>query len=270
MRTAGIPPQLARSRWRASPSERRALERERRHWERVRRSERAYGVQLRAVGRNVAQIIRGFSQPFDIHQLPELIQSLVGYAGILGPWANAVAERMIAEVTRRDASAWFKVSREIGSNLHQLVQNAPIGGVIRGLINDQVELIQSLPLQAATQAQTYTQEFVVSGQRYDELVDKILGLGDVTVNRATLIARTETAKAQSAIVEARAHHIGAEEYVWHTVRDNSVRDMHKRLEGSIQRWDSPPVAEANGERHHPGNFPNCRCWAEPMLPAVLV
>ena len=269
MRTSGLPPELKRSRWRANASERRALRREKAHWEKVRRAERGYAAQLRQVARNVENMIAGFTQPVDIHQLPELIDMLNGYARILDPWARATAMRMIAEVLRRDAGAWFKVSREIGANLRNMVENTPLGGVVRQLLDDQVTLITSLPVQAGRQVQAHVQDFVSSGIRYEELIPLIQGLGDLTVNRATLIARTETAKAQSAIVEARAKHVGADSYVWHTVRDGAVRPAHRELEGTIQRWDSPPVAEENGERHHPGNFPNCRCYAEPLFPAII-
>ena len=269
MRTAGLPPELRRSRWRPNAAERRELRRDKFYWERVRRAERAYAAQLRQVARNVANMVDAFAQPLDINQTPELVEMLHGYARILDPWARVTAARMIQEVSRRDAGAWFKVSREIGLNLREMIENAPIGGVIRRLLEDQVELITSLPIEAGRRVQAHTQEFVMGGKRYDELVDIVRSSGDVTVSRATLIARTETAKAQSAIVQARAQHIGSDHYIWHTVRDNAVRDMHRRLEGTVQDWSNPPVAEENGERHHPGNFPNCRCYAEPILPAVI-
>jgi SPP1 gp7 family putative phage head morphogenesis protein len=100
-------------------------------------------------------------------------------------------------------------------------------------------------------------DYATGGRRYADLVDMIRNTTGVTVSRATLIARTETAKAQSAIVQARSQTLGIEGYIWRTVMDIDVRPEHQRLEGTFHRWDDPPVAEASGERHHPGAFPNC-------------
>ena len=269
MRT-DIPPELARSRWRPTAAERRRLRQNREKWAQVRNAERAYATQVRAVARNVGTMIAPYTEPVDINQLPQLVQMLNDYAWLLDPWARATAARMIEEVTRRDAGAWFKVSREIGTNLREMIEHAPIGGVIRQLLEDQVHLIQDIPREAGQRIQAHTRDFVMEGKRYDELVDDIQGIIPATVTRATLIARTETAKAQSAIVEARAKHVGAHQYIWRTVRDAAVRDAHRALEGSVQSWADPPVAEERGDRHHPGNFPNCRCYAEPILDPVVI
>jgi SPP1 gp7 family putative phage head morphogenesis protein len=264
-----LPPELQRSRWRPTIAERRLLLRQQQHFERVRRAERGYAARLRAIARNVGHLISAFT-PGDSEALPEMLEMLNRYSYIIRPWARATALRMIAEVTRRDATAWFRTSREIGVNLREMIENAPIGGVIQQMLDDQVDLITSLPREAGQRVQQYTQEFVAGGRRYDDLVQLIRDSGNVTTNRAALIARTETAKAQSAIVQARSQHIGSDTYIWRTVRDNAVRREHRQLEGTLQRWDAPPVAEASGERHHPGNFPNCRCFAEPVLPAVIM
>ncbi len=272
MPVAGLPPELARSNWRPTATERRKLEREKRHFEQVRRAERGYALRLRQVARNVGHLINGFTPgPED---LDELLRLLERYSVMIAPWAQATAARMIAEVTRRDAMAWFKVSRLIGVNLKAMIETAPVGQQIRGILDDQVGLITSLPTEAGRRVQKYTQDFVSGGKRYDELVDLVRDSGTVTVNRATLIARTETAKAQSAIVQARASYIGADRYYWRSARDSVVREAHKDLDrrsraGESFAWDDPPVAEAGGDRHHPGQFPNCRCYAEPIIPEII-
>ncbi|CCQ74449.1 phage head morphogenesis protein [Magnetospira sp. QH-2] len=45
-------------------------------------------------------------------------------------------------------------------------------------------------------------------------------------------------------------------YIWRTVGDNKVRSSHADREGQTFSWDDPP------EGGHPGEAPNCRCWAE--------
>ena len=46
-------------------------------------------------------------------------------------------------------------------------------------------------------------------------------------------------------------------YIWHTRKDEKVRDKHAEREGKIFNWHVPP------EGGHPGEDYNCRCWAEP-------
>lgn len=242
--------------------------REAAYFDKVRRAEIQYGVQLRKIARTVADFIVQYPIG-DRAAVQELTSLLSRYADILRPWARATGQRMIAEVAQRDAQAWFKASKAVGRELRRELQETPLGIQVRQLLEDQVNLITSIPLDAGRRVQELTQEYLSGGKRYKELVPMIQQSGQITINRATLISRTETAKAQSALTQARARYVGAESYAWRTVRDLDVRPAHKRLEGKVFRWDDPPIAEEGGQRHHPGEFPNCRCYAEPVLPAVI-
>lgn len=236
------------------------------HWEAVRRSERYYAAQLRRVARHVGDLVSGF-QANDPSVLQPLIDLLERYSYILEPWARAIAQRMVAEVARRDATAWMRASKEIGRNLRIEVYETPLGDVARKIVADQVDLIKSIPLEAAQRVQALSMEAQTGGRRWEEAAQMIREQYGVSQSKATLIARTESAKASTAIVEARARHVGADQYRWWTAGDARVRPAHRRLNGRVYSWDSPPVAEASGERHHPGAFPNCRigCYAEPII-----
>ena len=47
-------------------------------------------------------------------------------------------------------------------------------------------------------------------------------------------------------------------YIWRSVRDENSRSEHAKRHGEIFSWDNPP------KDGHPGEAPNCRCWAEPL------
>lgn len=235
---------------------RRQRAREAQYFEKVRRAETSYAIQLRRIARFVDDIVRQF-EPGSAEAAVQIQQMLERYAELLRPWALSAGQRMIVEVARRDEQAWFKASQAVGRELRREIRETPIGNQVRRLLEDQVLLITSIPLDAAERVQQLTREYLSGGRRYAELVPMIQQTGQVTINRATLIARTETAKAASALTQARARYVGAEAYVWRTARDRDVRAAHKRLEGTIHRWDTPPIAEEGGQRHHPGEFPNC-------------
>lgn len=243
--------------------------REQQHFARVQNAQAVYQAQLRRVARQVGEIIAAYpvGDPAALAALQSLLDQ---YAVVLRPWAYAAAQRMIAEVLRRDETAWFRHAEMIGVELKREILGAtPLGDVMRQLVEDQVHLITSIPIDAGRDVQAKSREYWSGGIRYDELRKFVLERSNVTYNRATLIARTETAKTASAVVESRAKFIGATHYIWRSVRDKDVRRLHKQLDGSVQAWDDPPVAEEGGQRHHPGNFPNCRCFAEPILPDVI-
>jgi SPP1 gp7 family putative phage head morphogenesis protein len=58
--------------------------------------------------------------------------------------------------------------------------------------------------------------------------------------------------------------LGIERYKWVTRGDGRVRQSHRRLSGTIQRWDRPPRISP-GRRGHPGDDYNCRCIAVPVM-----
>jgi SPP1 gp7 family putative phage head morphogenesis protein len=104
------------------------------------------------------------------------------------------------------------------------------------------------------------------GARAAEMAKMILRTGHVTKSRAQLIAVTETARASSVLLQARATHVGSTHYYWRTSEDIDVRPIHKKLNGQVFPWSDPPVSGSNGERSHPGQIYRCRCWPEPIIP----
>ncbi len=63
-------------------------------------------------------------------------------------------------------------------------------------------------------------------------------------------------------VEALQRGAGVQAYVWRGMLDEKERETHVALEGTAQRWDDPPISEVAGERFHPGQAWNCRCFAD--------
>lgn len=263
-----LPIELQRSRWRPTATQKRQLRQEAERFKRVRRAEVWYASQLRKVARTVGDIIKAFPEG-DPRAVSEIEHALSRYAEALSPWARATAARMIAEVSRRDAKAWFTTTRQLGQSLRKEIYDTPIGTEVQRILESQVQLITSIPLEASRRVQQLTQEYVTGGRRYDDLVPMIQDSGNVTRAKATLIGRTEVARTASVITTVRAKYIGATHFVWRTARDADVRPLHKKLEGKIFALDDPPIIGENNERGLPGTIYNCRCWQDPILPAVI-
>lgn len=191
-------------------------------------------------------------------------RALEDYARIVTPWAFSTARSMVADVSRRDADAWRDHSEKIGSTLRREVASTAVGGRMTELTNEGARLIRSLPIEAAERVTRLSMEAAVDGARYDELQKEIMRTGEVTASRARLIARTEVGRAASSITQARAESIGSTGYIWRTADDADVRPSHRRMNGQFVAWEVPPTLD--GMTGHAGALPNCRCYAEPVIP----
>lgn len=173
---------------------------------------------------------------------------------------------MLADVERRDRAMWKQNSADITKALRTELTTAPTGEVLRQLQADQVRLIKSIPTGAAERVHMIAEAGLTSGRRADILAREILETENVTKARARLIARTETSRAASNLVQARAQYAGSDGYIWRTSGDADVRDSHRDMEGTYVRWSTPPVLD--NLKGHAGCLPNCRCWAEPVFPGM--
>ena len=84
---------------------------------------------------------------------------------------------------------------------------------------------------------------------------------------AKLIARTESAKLQTAITENRARDLGSVAYIWKSSNDKRTRPSHKKMNGVVVLWrdsdlEKPFLDNMHG---HAGEFPNCRCDPQPIF-----
>lgn len=236
-------------------------------WTKVRKAENDYSRRLRQVATHINNLVWGFVTaedkiPVDLHLLEDLLNR---YSNLLEPWARAVARRFVAEVARRDERAWAIYGKNFSRALEQEIREAPIGDALRQYMDEQVHLITSLPTEAAKRVHEIAIGNLYSGARSTDLVKHILDTGNVTRARANLIARTETARVSSALTMVRAQHVGGTHYFWRTMHDRRVRPAHRKMEGVMVAWATPPEVEP-GKHYHAGMFPNCRCYPEPIIP----
>ena len=208
-------------------------------------------------------LVNGFP-PGDPAVLPTIEQLLQRYAEALTPWAERTAAEMLTEVNRRDESAWMQNAADLSRALRQEIRTAPTGATMQALMAEQVTLIKSIPLDAAQRVHKLTIEGIEDSTRASEISKAIQASGDVAKSRADLIARTEVARTASTLTEARALHVGSPGYFWRTSGDGDVRESHREMEGKFVAWNDPPTLD--GMKGHAGQFPNCRCYPEPVIP----
>lgn len=102
----------------------------------------------------------------------------------------------------------------------------------------------------------------MSGERIDDLAQKINDRYGVSKRKAEFLARQETALLMAEFKKTRYVEAGSDGYYWTCVKgspSHPVRPMHKALDGQYIKWSSPPVVNDKGDRKHAGCDYNCRC-----------
>lgn len=243
-------------------------------------AERQFAKALKKIARASAHIIDtgvfGHNNGVGFALHPDVQRELAAYSRKIEPWARSQSAKMLEQVQRSNKRAYNAKSKAIGVAITVEADDSHIGIIARALMEEQVELIKSIPIEAGRRAQKIALESVLAGTRAAPDQDTVAELQkqmgmteEVAVNRAQLIARTETARANAAINQARAMSVGSGQYRWHNSGDGAVRHSHRiykgaKLQGRVFSWDSPPTL-SDGMTGHPGTFPNCRCFAEPVF-----
>ena len=234
-----------------------------------------YRRQLRKVSKMVDVIAREAYEETDPEGMAELIQTrLFSYRDTLDAWARDVSATMLKRAAQADYDVWKKVGKDLSTDMKRMLKKEGVGTTFAQLQGEQVDLIKSIPQTAAERVHEWAQKAMTDGTRPDVLAAKIRDeIGGVSESHAMLIARTETARARSNFTQARAKAVGSTGYIWHAVKDSGTRSRHRELDGTVQRWDAPPITDYGKGgapiRSAPGCIFNCRCWAEPIFPEEI-
>lgn len=169
------------------------------------------------------------------------------------------------------ASSWREMAQRrsaIGKEIVEYIKHemqGSVGNRVADLVADNSSYIKTLPTQWADYASKLAFRMTVEGKRPEEIEAELRKvIPEHMQKNLKTIARTESAKANAAIAQARAEDIGIPCYIWRTCKDERVRPSHARMEGVVCFWNNPPAPEG-GDMYHPGGTYNCRCYAEPII-----
>ena len=171
--------------------------------------------------------------------------------------AFGAAVRNLDEVDERLAKA---IEASVSVNVRPfLAQNPRIRDATHKAIQTNVDLIKSIPDQYFDKITDAVERNWAEGGRWENLVSRIEEIGEVTENRAALIARDQTSKMNGSFNQIRQTDLGIEQFTWQTAEDERVRESHAELDGQTFSWDDLP--EVDGEIASPGSPIQCRCVA---------
>jgi SPP1 gp7 family putative phage head morphogenesis protein len=227
-------------------------------------AEREFMRALRKVGLVSGHIVDTHVDGHTLKNSAEMERVLKEYSKRLGPWAERQSAKMLEKVSKMNARAYKANSLKMGRILNETVVKAGTGEMAFGLMQEQVALIKSIPLDAANRAQKLAFEAATGGRRASDVAEDLARSTKVSESKALLIARTETARANAYLTQTRAAAAGAKGYIWRTTMDGAERDSHREMNGKLIKYDEPPTL-IDGTTGHAGTFPNCRCFQDPVF-----
>lgn len=194
-------------------------------------------------------------------------------------YLNNLMGRMVRRVRIDTAKSWREAANKGsgGPLIYELMKHemsGPVGQKVYEIISENAAYIKTVPQDWANFITKYAAREALKGKRPEEIEKELREKmpAHMTRNLKT-IARTECAKANAAICEARADALGIKCYFWKSVRDERTRDSHRDMNGILIFYDDPPSPEelfpAKNVRayghYHAGNTFNCRCYQSPVV-----
>lgn len=176
------------------------------------------------------------------------------------------------DVTSENRSQFRRTMRTV-LNVDPLMAEPWLEDAMRVFVSENASLIKTLPTEAIADIEQMVLRDGRRGLSPQQIRAKIYERFDVTRSRAQLIARDQVAKFNGSLTELRQRELGIGQYIWRTAEDERVRLDHARLDGRTFSWNQPPITVTSGkragERNHPGQDIQCRCYAEPVLDELL-
>lgn len=173
---------------------------------------------------------------------PEFLERLAGNA------AGEISDFNKAEMTRQ-------LRRSVGVDI--FLADPTLAATVAEFTTTNVALIKSIPAQYFGSVEKVIRTGFRKGRRAASIAPEIAQRFGVSERRARFIARDQVAKINGQLTEDRQTELGLTEYIWRTSQDERVREIHRELEGTTQKWSDPPVVSDGGRREHPGGDFQC-------------
>ncbi len=183
------------------------------------------------------------------------------------------AEKETAELLKKIQNTYSPIkANEILKNIFNNSDkrsniNNKINKIVKQSIKENVALIKTLPETVKERIRANIVSCYQQGKPIFKNVQDIVNQASkLPEYRVKLITKNQGNRLNIDITKATLETVGVKYYVWqHSGISKEPRPMHLELSGTVQRWDSPPVADPSGERAHPQELINCNCYAVPLI-----
>lgn len=189
-------------------------------------------------------------------------------------FATQMARGFATRLNRNSSDSFnSNIKNSIGLDLNRAVASPDAQEAVMMAIRNNVALIKSIKDEYKDSVSKLIRDNVFNGERPTNIVTQIKEIGGVSKSRAAFIARDQTAKINSDLVEIRAKAIGSDTYYWTSTNDERSRPDHDALDGMLCSWVDPTIysdddsvtwkkrSAIGAVEEHVGKPYNCRCVA---------
>ena len=135
---------------------------------------------------------------------------------------------------------------------------------------ENVGLIRSIPAEYFQQVEGIVMRSYSAGRDLQTMVKDLRKLYPKAKNRAVLIARDQSNKANAVVQRARQKELGITEGIWmHSHAGKEPRPTHVAMNGKRYKVEKGMYDSAVKEWIFPGELVNCRCTGRSVLPWIL-
>lgn len=182
--------------------------------------------------------------------------------------AAEMARRFVRSAQSHTDGAFSKHLRDSGFSV-KFKPTKAIETAAQLSINENVTLIKSIASQHLGEVNGLVMRSAMAGRDLATLTTELQERYGVTKRRAAFIARDQNNKASAAITRTRQMSLGITEAEWaHSHGGKHPRESHVKAgrERLRYRLDQGADVDGNGKLIFPGELPNCRCVARPIIP----
>ena len=179
-------------------------------------------------------------------------------------WAPKIAESYLQGMFKASDSAFRQALKEAGWTVEFKMTSA-VRDAFNASLEENVGLIRSIPEKYLQQVEGTVMRSYSAGRDLASMVKELKQLYPAASNRAELIARDQSNKANAVVNRARQMELGITEAIWmHSHAGKNPRPDHVAANGI--RYKIAEGCKISGEFIQPGEEINCRCTSRPILP----
>jgi uncharacterized protein with gpF-like domain len=178
--------------------------------------------------------------------------------------APTIAEAYVKDAFKTTDSAMRAALKDAGWTV-EFEMTPAMSEMYQATLTENIGLIRSIPAEYLQQVEGIAMRSYTAGRDLEQMVKALKALYPKASNRAVLIARDQSNKANGVVIRARRLELGISEAIWmHSHAGKVPRPDHVAANG--RRFKVAEGCLISGEFLQPGELINCRCTSRAVLP----
>ena len=180
--------------------------------------------------------------------------------------APDIAASYVTDMYKHTDSAFRSALKDAGWAV-EFKMNPTMKDALNASIEENVGLIRSIPQKYLTDVEGIVMRSYATGRDLGTMVTELKALYPQVGNRAALIARDQSNKANAIVNRARSLELGLDEAIWmHSGAGQHPRPSHVKAGKDKKRYKIAEGCYIDGQFIQPGELINCRCTSRVVLP----